>query len=224
MAECSEPTFSGTCSANNITSNLRVKIEDLVNWQSVEGQILEFKAAWNTGPTKIQIVKTVSAFANDFYNDNGGYVVIGVAEVDSTNSEDSQQIELPPKGINPKDSERIQKQIMVACKTLISPPYYPIISSEKLQDKLVLVIWAQASDNRPHKAKVSIKEEGHYFIRKGPETTKASVEEIKSLQQNANKIPFDDRMARLGMFSHLSLVSIWSLVVAGTTSGSCEIV
>ncbi len=141
MAECPEPTSSGTTSAN-ITSNLLVKIEDLVTCRSVERQRLEFKASWNTGPTKFQVIKTISAFANDFYNDNGGYIVIGVAEPEEDESVEA--IVLPPVGINPNDIERIQKQVSGACKSLISPSYSPILSPEYLQEKLVLVIWAQS--------------------------------------------------------------------------------
>ncbi len=196
MAECLEPTSSETSNAN-VMSTLRVKIDDLVNCQSVERQMLEFKASWNMGPTKLQVIKTISAFANDFYNNNGGYIVIGVAE-EEMNSEAARQIVLPPVGINPKDIELIQKQIMGECKKLISPSYSPILSPEVLQGKHVLVIWAQASNHRPHKVKLG-KGEYEYYIRKGPETTKAKDEEMKALQENSNEIPFDDRMARLGM-------------------------
>ena len=183
-------------SSTNHSSNLLVPIDELVNCRSVEKQRLEFKRSWNNGGTKFQIIKTISAFANDFYNDNGGYIVIGVAE---DNSEETvEQIELPPVGINGKDLERIQKEIFGACKGLIKPPYAPILSPEELQGKHVLVIWAQASDNRPHRAKVSTKGDYQYFIRKGPETTRANDDEVKILLENSQKIPFDDRMARPG--------------------------
>ena len=199
MAESPEPTSSGTTSAN-ITSNLLVKIEDLVTRQSVEGQRLEIKASWkNDGSTKFQVIQTISAFANDFYNENGGYIVIGLEE--SKKDESVEAIVLPPRGINPNDIERIQKQISGACKCFISPSYSPILSPEVLEDKHVLVIWAQASDDRPHRAKASQHGEHHYYIRKGPETTKANDKEIKSLLENSSKIPFDDRMAREGMLT-----------------------
>jgi ATP-dependent DNA helicase RecG len=198
MAEC--PEVSGpegpSCSAN-VTSNLLIKIENLVNCRSVEKQRLEFKQSWNNGPAKYQIIKTISAFANDYYNDNGGYIVIGVAE--NKSSEADEQIVLPPCGIKPNDLERIQKEILGHCKSHISPSYSPILSPEVLEDKHVLVIWAQASDDRPHKARTAKDGDYRYYIRKGPETTKASDKEIKSLLESSSKIPFDDRMAKSGM-------------------------
>ena len=201
MAECPEPSNTKSSSRNaKIVSNLTINIEDLVSCQSVERQKLEFKKSWNNGPTKYQIMKTISAFANDYFNDNGGYIVIGIEEEKSKADE---QIKLTPFGIKPNDVERIQKEIMGACKSLISPPYTPILSPEMLDEKLVLVIWAQASDDRPHKARVDKNGEPLYFIRRGPETVKANDNEINCLRENAAKIPFDDRMARHGKFNYV---------------------
>ena len=188
---------SGEASSLRQTSNLTINIEDLLKCQGVEKQRLEFKRSWNNGPTKIQVMKTISAFANDFYNDNGGYIVIGVEEDDSDDA--VRQIKLPPVGIQPSEFDKIQKQIMGACKGLIKPPYSPILSPEIVEGKHILVIWSQASDNRPHKARESEKGDHHHFIRKGVQTMRATDEEIKLLMESSQKIPFDDRMARLGM-------------------------
>lgn len=196
----------------NVVSNLLVNIEDLVNCRSIERQRLEFKKSWNKGPTMFQIIKTVCAFANDFYNDNGGYIVIGLEEKDEATSEkvtdeeasDEEagshlvgQMAFPPVGINPKDVERIQKEILGECKRYIQPPYSPILSPEIINDKHVLVIWAQPSDDRPHKARKSRTEKNYvHFIRKGPETVEANEGEVDGLLRSSNKIPFDDRIAK----------------------------
>lgn len=186
---------AGSSSAK--TSNLIINVEDLVNCNSVEKQRLEFKESWNHGPTKYQIIKTICAFANDYYNDNGGYIVIGVRENDC---DDEAQIELPPVGIERRKAETVQKEILGACKSLICPSYTPIVSPEELSGKLVLVIWAQASNDRPHKARKEKKGEEFYFIRNGPETVQAKPREIKILMENAAKIPFDDRRVYHGEF------------------------
>ena len=181
-----------------------------MNCQSVEGQRLEFKASWNNVSTKLQVIRSISAFANDFYNVDGGYIVIGVAEPkkdksvrvgESEKDKSEEAIVLPPSGINPKESELIQKQILGACASLIRPPYSPILSPEYLQGKLLLVIWAKRSHDGPHRARVSENGEYDYFIRKGPMTTKANDKEIKSLHENSSRIPFDNRMAKPGMLT-----------------------
>ena len=52
---------------------LPVNIADLLRQRSVEGERIEYKAGWNPDA----IIRTLCAFANDFQNLGGGYVVIG---------------------------------------------------------------------------------------------------------------------------------------------------
>ena len=62
---------------------------------------LEFKAGWNP----LDILQTICAFANDFYNLGGGYIVVGVAEADG-------RPVLPPTGIDLSRVNAIQKDIL----------------------------------------------------------------------------------------------------------------
>ena len=55
------------------TSKLPINLEDLLRQRTVEQDRIEYKAGWNPDP----IVRTLCAFANDFENLGGGYVVIG---------------------------------------------------------------------------------------------------------------------------------------------------
>ena len=55
---------------------LPINIEDLLNQRKVESNRIEFKRGWN--PTSIY--RTIGAFANDFDNLGGGYIIIGVEE------------------------------------------------------------------------------------------------------------------------------------------------
>jgi len=50
---------------------LEVGLEDLLNKRRIE-----FKTGWNPD----DIYRSVCAFANDFNNDGGGYIVVGVEE------------------------------------------------------------------------------------------------------------------------------------------------
>ena len=60
-----------------MTNNaLPININDLLHGKSVEWERLEFKVGWNP----LDIIQTICAFANDFHNLGGGYLVIGVAE------------------------------------------------------------------------------------------------------------------------------------------------
>jgi ATP-dependent DNA helicase RecG len=58
--------------------SLPFKIDYLLTSGRVESERLEFKTGWNP----LKIMHTLCAFANDFHNLGGGYIVLGVASHD----------------------------------------------------------------------------------------------------------------------------------------------
>ena len=54
-------------------NKLPINLQDLLRQRTVEGERIEYKAGWNPDA----ILRTLCAFANDFENLGGGYVVIG---------------------------------------------------------------------------------------------------------------------------------------------------
>ncbi len=56
-----------------MSSKLPLNLDDLLRQRTVEGDRIEYKAGWNPDT----ILRTLCAFANDFENLGGGYVVIG---------------------------------------------------------------------------------------------------------------------------------------------------
>jgi ATP-dependent DNA helicase RecG len=56
-----------------MNTKLPLNLDDLLRQRTVEGERIEYKAGWNPDP----IIRTLCAFANDFENLGGGYVVIG---------------------------------------------------------------------------------------------------------------------------------------------------
>jgi len=95
--------------------NLPINIDGLFTARTVEWERLEFKAGWNPE----DIVRTLCAFANDFHNLGGGYIVLGIAEKNG-------RPVLPPRGLSSRDVDRIQKEI-VELGHRIQPLYHPII-------------------------------------------------------------------------------------------------
>ena len=53
---------------------LPINIEDLLNKRKIEGNRIEFKKGWNPA----DIYHSICAFANDFDNLGGGYILVGV--------------------------------------------------------------------------------------------------------------------------------------------------
>lgn len=170
-------------------SILPVNVQDLLYQSGVESARVEFKESWNSSYTGSQVIRSICAFANDFQNLNGGYIVIGVAE------ENARAI-LPPKGLNSEELEAAQQWIRGHCNT-IDPVFQPVLSPETVDGKVILVIWAPGSQIRPHQAPES-GEKGavrKYFIRLGSATVEADAQpDLKTqLMQLTARVPFDDR-------------------------------
>ena len=184
------------------TSSLTINVEDLLNLQGVEKQRVEFKRSWKGSKqgkghgTYWQVLHTICAYANDFYNDNGGYIIIGVAQEEDSASPKKRQAALPPCGIPGNELDRIQKEITSACRCNIKPEFLPILSPEIVNGVHVLVIWTMASDCGPHQCRETEKGQCQYYIRRGTETMKASPEERTQLIHQSRKTPFDDRMGK----------------------------
>ena len=172
---------------------LPINIPDLFTGRVVEWERLEFKEGWNPEV----IVRSLCAFANDFHNWGGGYLVIGVAE------QDGKPI-LPPKGLEPEQVEAIQKKLLGLAHQ-IRPTYHPVTMPAMVQGKLILVIWVPGGDQRPYKAPVSLAKENKewaYYLRRHASSVEAKGADEQELIALANKIPFDDRVnqsAKVGM-------------------------
>ncbi|MBU0575113.1 MAG: ATP-binding protein, partial [Proteobacteria bacterium] len=80
---------------------LPINIDEALKGHTVEWERLEFKKGWNPEA----VLHTLCAFANDFHNLGGGYIVIGIEE------KDGQPI-LPPAGIPANRIDKIQKDIL----------------------------------------------------------------------------------------------------------------
>ena len=166
---------------------LPVNLDDLLHQRSVESARVEFKASWNEQTTGSQVLKTVCAFANDHQNLNGGYVVLGVAEQDG-------QAVLPPAGLEAEDMERAENWLRGRCKAM-NPSYDPIFSPELVENRHILVVWAPASENRPHRIP-DAEERWKYWIRVGSATVDAEKSgQLGMLLEQTARVPWDDRLA-----------------------------
>ena len=166
---------------------LAININDLLNKQKIESNRIEFKKGWNPG----SIYHSVCAFANDFDDLGGGYIVVGV-DTDETTGVAIRPVEGIP-------TERIDGilQEMVGYNNKISPYYMPRTSVEEVDGKSVLVIWCPAGINRPYSvpenvtAKSMTKE--YFYVRSGTSSIIAKGEVLDELRELASRVPFDER-------------------------------
>lgn len=163
---------------------LPINIEDLLNKHKVESNRIEFKKGWN--PTKIY--HSICAFANDFDNIGGGYILVGVEEKDGIAVR-------PVTGIPLDQLDKIQRE-MVNFNNMMDPFYSPRISVEEVDDTHILVIWAPSGINRPYAVPTDVKSKHKqyaYYIRYGTTSIEAKGERLDELREMANRVPFDDR-------------------------------
>ena len=169
-----------------MTPCLPINIDDLLRHRGIESARVEFKATWNEHVGD-QVLRTICAFANDLHNLNGGYLIVGVDARDGVAA-------LPARGLDPQLIDAAQKWIRGHCKRL-DPEYQPVLSPEVVDGRVVLVVWAPASDTRPHQAPSRDDKRRAFFVRLGSETVEATGEILTSLLSQTARVPFDDRRA-----------------------------
>lgn len=164
--------------------SLPINIEDLLNQRKVESNRIEFKKGWNP----VAIYHTICAFANDFDNLGGGYILVGVEE-------ENGMAKRPVKGIPTNQLDKIQRDIL-QYNQLIEPFYAPRISVENVDGENVLVIWVPSGVNRPYSAPSDVTakvKKPVFYIRYGTSSVEAKGEQLDELRDMANRVPFDDR-------------------------------
>ena len=162
---------------------LPINIEELLSG-AVEGDRIEYKTGWNPDA----IYRTICAFANDFDETGGGYIVVGVKE------ENGHAIR-PVTGIDPNQIEPIEKD-MVGFNNLIRPYYQPRLYIEVADGKTILVIKVSPGERRPYKVpdQITAKQKTYnYYIRYNSSSIIPKDEYERELINLANRMPFDDR-------------------------------
>lgn len=176
--------------------SLPISIDDLLRGGSVEWERIEYKRGWNPE----SILHTICAFANDFHNLGGGYIIVGVEENEG-------RPVLPPTGINPDQIDNIQKEILYLGHNAIQPMYHPITAPYQIDNKWILAIWVPGGETRPYNAKISLgkdAKERAYYIRKQSSTVLAKGADERELLSLAATVPFDDRYNQSASVEDLS--------------------
>lgn len=142
-----------------------------MKYPDLESSILEFKQEL---PKNEQIIKTIVGFCNQ----NGGKIVVGVNNAREV------------VGIN---EEEIQKSMEYLDKTIFqasNPPILPLIYSQNMGDKNLLLIEVSKGMNKPYYIKSEGLEKGVY-VRLGRNTLRANADLIEELKWQSRGISFD---------------------------------
>ncbi len=185
-------------------SKLPINLEDLLRQRTVEQDRIEYKAGWNPDA----IIRTLCAFANDFENLGGGYIIIG------QDCDEHGQPIFPPVGVADNQLDKIQRELLQYCNQ-IQPPYFPVLSIEEFAGKNLIVLWSPGGQTRPYSCPkdVTAKHRSqHYYIRRYSSTVEAKGDDQRELLSLTATVPFDDRMCRAATIDDLSLPLIRSFL------------
>ena len=177
---------------------LEISVEDLLNKRKIESDRIEFKAGWNPD----DIYHSVCAFANDYNNDGGGYIAVGVEEKNGVAVR-------PVKGIPEYMLDEIQKE-MLSYNNMIAPPYFPKAIPLEVDGKWILVIVARTGQQRPYKSPEHVTgkkdKKYNYYIRYLTSSVKANSEQERELINMADQTPYDCRANHKAVFDDISPV------------------
>jgi len=156
-----------------------ISIKQLLEGNLIESERIELKKGFNPEA----IVHSMCAFANDFNNWGGGYIVLGVS--------DNRDI----IGLEEKQVDSIMKRLL-DLSNKIQYPYFPIVEPVKYSDKIIIVLYCPGGPARPYKTPKALgkKSEYKYYIRHSSATVIANTEEEKELIGMSNQIPYDDQI------------------------------
>ncbi|MCC8050126.1 MAG: putative DNA binding domain-containing protein [Clostridiales bacterium] len=177
---------------------LEIGIEDLLRKSRVESSRIEFKAGWNPD----DIYHSICAYANDYNNEGGGYILVGVEEKNGVAVR-------PVKGLPEYMLDDIQKE-MVGYNNVISPAYFPRLVPLEVDGRWILVIVVRTGQQRPYKVPdyVTGKKDKkyYYYIRYGTSSVRANSEQERELIAMTDQTPFDCKANHKATFADISPV------------------
>lgn len=165
---------------------LPINITELLEQNRIESNRIEYKHGWN--PTAIY--HSICAFANDFENLGGGYIVVGVDTDDETG-----KVIRPVCGVPEDELDKIQ-QAIVGFNNKFAPYYQPHLSVEEIDGRKVLVIQVSRGQNRPYTIPIDVtakQSNPAFYVRSGTSSIVAKGEVLDELRDMASRVPFVER-------------------------------
>jgi ATP-dependent DNA helicase RecG len=152
---------------------------------------------WKLSVADIEsVIRTIVAFANDFSNLGGGYVVCGA---DETRDEYGFQ-KLRLEGLASDRCKELENKVLHDCRGKVSPEIAPVVIEERIPanpGKRVLIFLVCASQ-QAHSYRPTGKDAAAYYIRIGRETIEAKNGLLRELLVRKGALPPWDRRLNEG--------------------------
>jgi len=128
------------------------------------------RVEWKENVADIEdIIKTAVAFANDFSNLGGGYIVCGAKE---TKDEYGFQ-KLAEVGLTSSKLKEIEGKLINDLREKVFPPIVPITEELPISDERRILVFIIPASKESHSYRASGKDSSTYYVRIGRETREA---------------------------------------------------
>jgi predicted HTH transcriptional regulator len=183
------------------TENVNVPI-DLSNLLVRESEQVEWKE--NVADPE-NVVATLSAFANDWSNLGGGYVVCGAKEVKDLHGFPSVEV----KGLSASRLKEVEGRVLAGCRDRVSPSIAPQVHELPTTDPASRVlVFVMAATPKAHTFRKG-DESGKYYVRISRETREARNGVLRELLVRKNEVePWDRRVCSTATTNDLDLVAL----------------
>ncbi|WP_241076434.1 ATP-binding protein [Achromobacter xylosoxidans] len=170
-----------------------MKLIDLKEIATRESERVEWKENVADVP---DLVRTAVAFANDYSNLGGGYIVCGAIE--KKDEHGFQAVELV--GLTSARFREVEGQLMAHCRDKVDPPVTPIVYEERIDgaDDRRVLIFVIPSTGYAHCYRSDGADSSRYWVRIGRDTREARDGLLRELLVRKGQLPPWDRRAAVG--------------------------
>ncbi len=151
------------------------------------------------------VIATLSAFANDWSNLGGGYVVCGARETKDAHGFPTVEV----TGLTSDRLKEVEGRVLAGCRDRISPSIAPLVHEIAAPDpSRRVLVFLVAATQRAHTFRRG-SESGKYFVRISRETREGRNGVLRELLVRKNEIePWDRRICATATTNDLDLVAL----------------
>lgn len=151
------------------------------------------------------VVKTAAAFANDYSNLGGGYIVCGAKEtLDEHGFQKLEEI-----GLTSGRLKEIEGKVLAELREKVSPPIVALTEEMPLENGKRILIFTIPATKHAHSYRASGKHSSTYYIRIGRETREArNGLLLELLSMKSDIVPWDKRINSKASLNDIDLLAL----------------
>lgn len=164
------------------------------------------RVEWKENVADIEdVIKTSVAFANDYSNLGGGYIVCGAKEAKDKHG--FQKLDLV--GLTANRLQEIEGKVLSDLREKASPPIVATIEEIPVSDEKRILVFIIPATGSAHSFRAHGRDSSTYYIRIGRETREAKNGLLRELLVKKNQIePWDKRLNTMATIDDIDLLSL----------------